>query len=114
MHEVSIMEDILDTVFTHPEVEPARRVTAIRVKIGSLSSIVEESLRFAFDSLSIGTKADGAQLIVEQVQTTCKCNQCGNTYTPDGPGYICPACGAMDVDIINGRELQLTSVEVDE
>ena len=114
MHEVSIMESILETAFAHPEVVSAKKVTAISIKIGSLSSVVEESLRFAFDSLTIGTKAQDAVLDVEPVETTCHCNQCQQTYSPTPPGYVCPHCGTQDVTIVNGRELQLTSVEVDE
>lgn len=114
MHEVSIMESILETVFTHPEVVASKRVTAVGIKIGSLSSVVEDALRFAFDSLIIGTKAESASMTVEHVTTLCRCNLCEYTYNPVPPGYVCPECEGQDVTIINGRELQITSVEVDE
>ena len=114
MHEVSIMESILETVLTHPEVQAAKKVTALSVSLGSLSSIVEESLRFAFDSMTIDTKLEGAVLHVDHVETVCKCRQCGSSFTPEDPGYICPQCDAQDVDIVHGREIQITSVEVDE
>ena len=114
MHEVSIMESILETVLTHPEVQSAKKVTALSVSLGSLSSIVEESLRFAFNSMTVDTKAEGAVLHVDHVETVCKCRQCGSSFTPADQGYICPECDAQDVDIVHGREIQITSVEVDE
>ena len=114
MHEVSIIESVLETVFSNPEVELSQRITGVTLRIGSLSSVVEDSLRFAFDSLIIGTKAEGAELTVEHVPTECQCRNCSLIYTPESPGYVCPNCECQDVTIIHGREIQVISVEVDD
>ena len=57
------------------------RVLSVAVKVGELSAVETESLRFCFDFLTKGTLAEGARLEIERVQVTCHCQQCGSNFT---------------------------------
>ncbi len=42
-----------------------------------------------------------------------RCTVCGETFSPDGRDYACPACGATQVVVVGGDEFRLESIEVE-
>ena len=109
MHELSLMSNLLDHAVAAAEGAPIR---ALRVRVGPLSGIVVDSLRFAFEALSPGTPAEGARFDVEETAPRLHCPRCGADYeTPVGT-YQCPNCGASDGELRGGNELDLVSIEV--
>ena len=88
------------------------KIRALKVRVGPLSGVVVDALRFAFDSLSPGTGAEGARLEVEETQPAFRCPDCGKLYeTPVGE-YRCPACGSVRGELVAGNEMELESIEV--
>lgn len=57
MHELALMDDLVQTVVT--ELEDAR-VLRVRVIVGRMSGVVVDSLRFCFDVCAQGTSLEGA------------------------------------------------------
>jgi len=112
MHEMSIAESILDIVRQH--VPPARvpEVTAVRVRIGSLSGVVAESLAFCFEALVTDTPLGGARLDIERVATTCACGDCGHRFEPEALIFLCPSCGSGRTRLESGADLQVVHVEL--
>jgi hydrogenase nickel incorporation protein HypA/HybF len=113
MHELAATEGILAVALD--AAGDARRVSAIDVVIGDLSSIVGESVQFYFDLLSRDTAAAGAVLRVRRVQATAACAACGASYPVTPP--LCPACeacGSAAVSVAGGREFHVESIEVEE
>ena len=80
----------------------------------SLQTIVPDSLRFAFEALSAGTAAEGAELIVEMVPVTARCRRCAAEFVVDDHIYVCPACHVADVETLSGTDLVLASVELED
>ena len=76
MHEVSIMTEALRMAMDAAKSAGAGRVLKLRLRIGSLSGVVPESLRFAFDVVCHGTMAEGASLEIEAVPAACWCATC--------------------------------------
>ena len=68
MHEVSLMSGILEAVEQAAREAGAQRVTVIALTIGDMTEVVPESLSFAFEALSEGTMAAGADLRVTYVE----------------------------------------------
>ena len=62
MHELPITKGILSIALETSQNHGSRRVTAIDIVIGQLSSIVDDSIQFYFDALSEGTLTEDAQL----------------------------------------------------
>ena len=114
MHEFVIAQGILEII--NQETLPYGEVSVINVKvrIGTLSGIMPDSLTFAFTALSNGTVADGAQLLIEEVPLRITCNKCGKTSITDNPFMICPVCKCSDVWMASGRELNVIGLEIDD
>ena len=91
----------------------AGRVHSIRLRIGALSGVVPEALQFAFETLAQGTPAQGARLIIEDVPAKFWCAACRREFTADGMFPECPDCHRPSGELRAGREMELTSLEVD-
>lgn len=112
MHELGIAQQLLETTLDAARREGAARVDVVRVRIGALSGVVEEALRFAFESLIDGTPAAGARLEVELVPVRCYCGRCDAEFAAAPLDYVCPGCGEPSGEVRSGRELNLVSIEV--
>lgn len=109
MHELSIMSNLLsDAVGT----ANGARICSLKVRVGPLSGVVIEALRFAFEALSPGTPADGARFDIEETALCFHCPQCGATYDTPVGAYECPSCGSTQGELRGGNELELISIEV--
>ena len=112
MHEVGVMQDALELALAHADKFGARRIVAIKLRIGPLAGVEPEALTFAFDVVTSGTKAEGARLQIEDVPLVCMCPGCSAAFEPYGWIFECPRCQRTSSDVRQGRELELTSVEI--
>jgi hydrogenase nickel incorporation protein HypA/HybF len=111
MHEMSIAQSILDIIFQESQNHKVSRVLSVSLKLGELSAVQSESLRFCFELLSKGTLAEGAKLDIEQVQVTCQCQECGSKFAVQELVFTCPSCNSPKLDMLSGRELSVESFE---
>ena len=112
MHEVGLMQNALEMAFEHVRRAGASRIHRLRLRVGELSGVVPEALELAFAADAPGTPAAGAELFVERVDVVCQCKQCGQQFQPEDIVYLCSNCGAINSTVLQGRELELTSLEV--
>jgi hydrogenase nickel incorporation protein HypA/HybF len=110
VHELTIAEQTVHIAISEAK---DRRVTVINLVIGELSSVVEESIRFCFDAVSRGTKAESATLSLRKVVALVECSHCSFRF---GLGIAggCPRCGNLGGTVIQGRELYIESIEVED
>ena len=108
MHELSIAQSVVDTVL---ERTGERHVTTVRLQVGRLSGVVPDALTFCFDLAAAGTPLDGARLEIEEPTGRAHCRDCDAEFGLQDLILLCD-CGSADVEVMSGRELQLTSVEV--
>lgn len=113
MHELAIMDSALNMAIDQAEKAGAIRVHAIRLRIGALSGVVPEALQFAFEALASGTIADGASLDIEKVPARFWCPTCAQEFQSDDFFAECPGCHRPSGDLRGGREMELTSMEID-
>jgi hydrogenase nickel incorporation protein HypA/HybF len=114
VHEMGITQGILEASFDAAEKAGAQRITEIRITVGELTEIQEFALDFAFQSLTPGTMAEGATLVVTTVAPSSRCRECGLQYDHDRFEMLCPACGSFNVEPLTGRELRIDSIEADD
>jgi hydrogenase nickel incorporation protein HypA/HybF len=112
MHEASIVESLLDLVKQQAPV--GARVTRVNVRVGLLTGVSPECMRFYFDFFRENTIASGAELAVDMVPLSTKCAFCGGALTLDELTWICPTCGGSPLAFDNGNELDLVSLEVED
>jgi hydrogenase nickel incorporation protein HypA/HybF len=113
MHELSIMEGAMRQVLDAAQQAGASRVLEIRLRIGALSSVVPESLRFAFEAVAEGTMAQQARLVIEPVPARFWCESCRVEFESNRLLAVCPRCDTLSRELRSGREMELASVEVE-
>ncbi len=115
MHEMGIAMEILSIAAASiPETLKGSRVSSIRLKVGKLTAVVPESLRFCFSIASQDTPLAGASLQIESLPVVARCDHCRHQWTLDAPSFSCPACDSGKVTLISGRELEIDSIELEE
>ena len=113
MHELSITENILNIASKHAQQSQAIRVTDIHLVIGSLSSIIDDSVQFYWDIITKETICDGAKIHFQRVPAELLCLDCRNTYTIQDGLTPCPNCGSTRVNVVAGEEFWLDSIEIE-
>ena len=113
MHEVSLMSGILEAVEQAAREAGAQRVTVIALTIGDMTEVVPESLSFAFEALSEGTMAEGADLRVTYVRPRSRCVDCGCEFEHDRYHLKWPQCGSWSTMLLAGREMLIENIEVE-
>jgi hydrogenase nickel incorporation protein HypA/HybF len=107
MHEVGLMEGIVDAVRRRAAGRPVEQV---RVRIGVLHRAHPGPMALAWEMVGAGTVVDGARLALVDVPVTTTCPACrAVTQGPDRVPY-CAACGATGVEHAGGDELTLESI----
>lgn len=112
MHEVSLMEQVIELACTTATRENAQEIRSMRLKIGVHSGVVREALLFAFDVVKEGTMAARAKLSIDCVPVSCWCTVCNQSFFPQEWAYFCPTCQQWSSQVLTGKEMQLVSVEV--
>ena len=108
MHELSITQSIVDAVCERADGRPVRR---LRVRVGALTAVVPESLRFCFELVTEGTVLEGAELEIDRQAGAAHCRECELDFALTDAILLCP-CGSADVSVTSGRQLQILSMEV--
>ncbi len=111
MHELSIAQNIIEIVISQIVDYPGASVLSITVSAGKFSGVDPEALKFCFPVASDGTSASGADLIIELQPLVIKCKSCKSET--ETSSLLCPQCRAIDVQEISGRDLYVTSIEMD-
>ena len=107
------MQSALIQVLEQTRQAKATRVYSIRLRIGVLSGVVPEALQFAFEALADGTPAKGAKLVIEDVLARFWCATCSHEFEATQMFAECPDCHHPSAELRAGREMELTSLEVD-
>jgi hydrogenase nickel incorporation protein HypA/HybF len=113
MHELSIATSIVEAAEAAALEAGASRVTVVSLRIGVLSGVVVDSLRFCFDMATEGTLLEGASLAVDELPAVARCTACDiEVELLEAFALVCPRCGASTPELVQGRELELASLEI--
>lgn len=113
MHELSLATSVVELATRHAAEQGGGRVTAVTLRIGRLSCVHEDALRFSFDLVRAGTPLADARLEIVPVPVRIWCPACGGERELPGiQRFACPDCGTPSADIRAGRELDLESIEL--
>jgi hydrogenase nickel incorporation protein HypA/HybF len=113
MHEMSIAGSMLEAV----RAESARHnahVLAVGVKIGELSGLDAESLRFCFDALVQDTDLAPLSLQIEHLPWRNRCRQCAQDFAVQDYRTECPQCGSAETELASGQELEFAYMEIED
>jgi hydrogenase nickel incorporation protein HypA/HybF len=115
MHELSIAMSLLDVAAEEADRRGVVRVIAVHVKLGPLSGVVKEALLSAYDLARESSRLANATLVIEDVPVVVFCPICrAERPVVSIQEFRCAACGTPTAQVITGRELQLTALEIEE
>jgi len=113
MHEYAVTQSMIAIAVEEARKAEAVKITEIRLVIGDLSTIIDESIQMYFDIISAGTIAEGAKLVFKRQTAEFMCRSCGNKFNKPQKGFDCPKCGKLGVPTGVGKEFYIDSIEVD-
>lgn len=113
MHEVSIVQSLINIVCNKAEENNLKKINKISVKIGELSGVLEDSIRFAYKSISKDTIVESAELVIEKVEATAQCDCCNISFKISHFNKLCPNCQSFSNNILSGYELYINTIEGD-
>jgi hydrogenase nickel incorporation protein HypA/HybF len=115
MHELSIVESVVEAVTESLDAYPGARVVEVRLQVGALAAVVEDSLQFCWGIATEKTPLAGARLVVKTVAVMVHCGACGAEEPLESlQSFCCAKCGAPASDVRQGRELEIEAIEIEE
>jgi hydrogenase nickel incorporation protein HypA/HybF len=113
MHELSIAMSIIEMATEEAERHSADRVAAVHLKLGPLSGVVKEALLSAFELARENSPLEDCSLLIEEVPITADCRRCGaETAVVSWQDCRCAVCGEPAEQIVHGRELEVSALEL--
>ena len=90
-------------------------ITAVHLRLGGLSGVVKDALVSSYEMACADTPLQGSRLVVEEVPVMVFCREC------DGPRavhptqlFCCAECGTLAGEIVQGKELLVVGLEVED
>ncbi len=115
MHEVSIALGMIDEIKKIANQNNAGKVLTVSLKIGRMSGIVTDSLKFAFDAVKIEHPfLSSAEILIEEIPLMYECNDCSSSFRTDNIYFpSCPSCQSYSLKLLSGEEMHIKSIEVE-
>ncbi|ACN16220.1 HypA [Desulforapulum autotrophicum HRM2] len=113
MHEMGVAQQMVDIALAAiPDDIENPRVAVLNLRIGKLAAVVEDSLRFCMEVITKDTPLEGVNLVIETIDVRARCKDCGHEWVVEGPAFRCPGCKQGAVELLSGRELEISSLEL--
>lgn len=114
MHELSIAMGIVEAAVDEAKQRNVQ-VSAVHLRLGALSGVVKDALLFSYEVACQETPLAGSRLVIEEVPVAVFCPHCKERRVLESVQcFICPECGAPAGDVLQGKELEVFALEVEE
>lgn len=113
MHELSIAMSIVDLAEEESQ-NRGVRVSAVHLRLGAMAGVVKDALLSSYEIACQDTALAGSRLVIEDVPGFVYCPACAAKRPVRGSEWFCCSeCGAIASEIVQGKELELVSLEVE-
>lgn len=112
MHEAAITSALLEQVAAAmPDAGQLSRCTVILGALEHLDPVVMQTI---WRASTMGTRLDGAELDIIRAPLRVRCRACESSYEPEDHAImLCPACGRVLPEVLEGAGVILKSLEVE-
>jgi hydrogenase nickel incorporation protein HypA/HybF len=115
MHELSIAMNILELVEEESRRRGGLKVVAVHVRLGALSGVAKYPLLFSYETACQDTPLAISHLVIEEVPGVIYCKSCDAQRPAGDPDWFCCAvCGSLSSELVQGKELEVVSLEVEQ
>lgn len=112
MHEAAITSALLEQVAA--AMPPTGHLARCTVAVGRLEHLDPLVMQTIWRASTIDTRFDGAQLTILHTPLRVRCRACNHTYQPEDHAImLCPACGRVLPEVLEGAGVILKSLEVE-
>ncbi len=112
MHELSLAENAVALIENAARREGFSRARVIRLEVGALSCVEPQALRFALESATLGSCAEGARIEIVHQPGAGECRACGQRCTMETLYELCPRCGSA-LEATQGTALRISDLDVE-
>ncbi len=113
MHELSIAMNIVDLAREEAELRGEPGVDVVYLKLGPLSGVVKEALLFSYEVACQDTPLEGSKLFIKEVPIIVNCPVCRDRrHVQSIQSLCCAVCGTPAPEVLEGRELLVTGLEL--
>ena len=113
MHELSLVASVFEVLEEKAREHGAARVIRVVLKVGVMSGVVPDLLESAFDTYKKETIAETARLEIVVVPVKLRCPDCGGEAVREDTDFSCAGCGSRRVEIVEGRDLVVETIELE-
>lgn len=114
MHELGIANSVVEAVRTEVARYPGTYPVRVGVRIGEITALDQEALRFCFEAITRETDYESLELQIELCARKHRCTNCGTEFVVHDYDVLCPKCASAATTCIAGEELELSFLEVEE
>jgi hydrogenase nickel incorporation protein HypA/HybF len=113
MHELSIALSIVNIAVETLEKNGGGKVERLYLKLGKLSGVVKDALLFSWELACADTLLEGSCLVIEEIPIAVYCSVCNADRRLEAANnFFCPVCQNLAPQIVQGKELELTALEI--
>ena len=114
MHEWSLAKMFLQEAIRISREQNSGKLLEVCVQIGPLSGVEPSLLESAFDKLVAEQGAVATRLVIETTALVVRCRDCDILSEVSDFDFYCGTCQSRTVRVIQGDELKLISITVDD
>jgi len=110
MHEMMVAQSLIETISDEAAKYNAKPVGAI-ISCGTLNTVNDEALRFAFEAIAKDTPCQGVKLEIEHKPIRARCKDCNRDFPVELSNPVCPKCGSEIFELQPDAPLILEQIE---
>ena len=115
MHEMLIVENVVELVLKQAEIAKAKKVLGVKLCVGEVRDIVDELMEKCFRFVARGSIAEEAHLEMERIPLVVRCQNCGHEQREKISHYAtmqCAQCQSKSLEMVSGREFYIERIEI--
>ncbi|MCU0346854.1 MAG: hydrogenase maturation nickel metallochaperone HypA [Saprospiraceae bacterium] len=116
MHEISLVRNIFRSLEQSFPTEDLPRIRAIKLTVGQLSNVEPLLMQNAFEAVvaTDSPQFSQAHLEMEVLPIEIHCEACNARSTIENYKFVCAHCGQPNNNVVQGTELMIGGVEMDD
>lgn len=112
MHELSIAHEIVATTKAQLRIHNKTEICSLDLKIGVMSGVVIECLKFAMDDAIQETPLQNATINYHKVLLRLQCQDCNEVRITEDFILVCEHCASQRINVLAGKELLIDKMEM--
>lgn len=114
MHELSLAYSLVEMAEEHLTKSEGEKINSITLAIGLHSGVVRSAMEFAFpEAVKDRAVWSECDLIINEIPVKMFCTDCNDNQYPKVEMMICPKCLGSNIEILEGKDFFLQSMEVE-